>query len=833
MDPETPVTPADPGAFQTNDFGDRYLYAVNRDLFASLDARTRFNAEFGDDLFQPDTLYLVCGSDSGLLARHVLNRGIPRNSRYLFVELPELVGTLQREIAPFADDEQDALAILSFDDFTRRREAFDYETYLYLGRVRLVRAFCARDGHVPAYLPLWRRVKKDHDYNHWHASSRSTLRHHLARQIENLPSNRQSAGILQDRFRDCAALVVGGGPSLDDILPWIRAHQDRLLVIAVSRVCGILQRAGIRPHILVSIDPFPCELGVSEAMLELQADSLFVNGFHIYPPLAERWTGRRLFIGPRYPWGAAGQEDNLPQWGPTVSNAALGLAAELGCNPVVMAGIDLCYSQEGYTHARGTEERAAGPALMEGDQLVRTNAGLLAPTRNEFRQAADSMENLARAAADKGIRLLNPAPGAMAMEGVDFVPLDALELPRPDGDPGERLATLVPLPGAEDQRRYYETLDIELKRILRDMGALRRLVDKARKAARRFAGGDGRAKGTMDRIERDIDQRFDHLVGFLKTYGLRHFITTLRLARAEDWKAEEAVAYATQYYDAYHTTIGEVESLLRDLSRDLTFRFMELEPDHLPRRLLAYWEDRDRCWRAAAWRETHPEAARRLDEETRQRLQRLDARYDQLKAESRAVRKPYLESMKSLHGLQALAAEYFQNDDRTGLERLRSGLRVHPDRAKAEPLLALVEGLIAESRQDPLAAMRAYAAVDRGPAHEDALMRLVLLQLDRGAYQHARETLGRLTGLSDYYLPLSADLERIMGDPQQALEQYTRYLAKAPNDLLVMMKMGSVCEQLGITEGAVWAMQQVLARDPDNASARRLLERLQGTGTAG
>ena len=60
------------GNLVANQFGDKYLFPVNRKLFEQIDYQTRFKREYGDTFNSKDTLYIISGTDSGLLVKQLL-----------------------------------------------------------------------------------------------------------------------------------------------------------------------------------------------------------------------------------------------------------------------------------------------------------------------------------------------------------------------------------------------------------------------------------------------------------------------------------------------------------------------------------------------------------------------------------------------------------------------------------------------------------------------------------------------------------------------------------------------------------------------------------------
>jgi len=63
------------GSFLTNDFGDRYLYAVNRNAFNRIGSDALYRTHFGERLSAEYQFTIIIGTDSGMLVRTSSIRG--------------------------------------------------------------------------------------------------------------------------------------------------------------------------------------------------------------------------------------------------------------------------------------------------------------------------------------------------------------------------------------------------------------------------------------------------------------------------------------------------------------------------------------------------------------------------------------------------------------------------------------------------------------------------------------------------------------------------------------------------------------------------------------
>ena len=207
--------------------------------------------------------------------------------------------------------------------------------------------------------------------------------------LSNVPAIIRQPGVqsLFGQFAGKPALIMGAGPSLDDVLPLLPSLGDRFVCIAVGRALNRLVRVGkVRPHLAVTGDG----QALVKSHFKFKPPQLpVVASCFTHPEVVEgldrvffmemdamglaEWMGDK--IGPRGSIHAGGN----------VSTAAMSLAVELGCDPIVTVGVDFSYSASGKTHARG-KLGAAGPQELPPGQIYYDVPGNYRPTVKTNRQ---------------------------------------------------------------------------------------------------------------------------------------------------------------------------------------------------------------------------------------------------------------------------------------------------------------------------------------------------------------------------------------------------------------------------------------------------------------
>jgi hypothetical protein len=193
----------------------------------------------------------------------------------------------------------------------------------------------------------------------WHSVVSETISSHLLYKniIPNLLRipNTSYVNAWEQQYKNCPIIICGAGPSLKKSAPALKRLQDQAIVIGCGSALSALSHLGIRPHLGIAIDPnareYDCLSGCTYRDLPL----LF--GARLYPKVFELFDGPFGYI--RSGSGSAlesyvEEECGLKQpplgcdlgrEALSVTTLAISLAHFWGCNPIILAGVDLAYDQ--------------------------------------------------------------------------------------------------------------------------------------------------------------------------------------------------------------------------------------------------------------------------------------------------------------------------------------------------------------------------------------------------------------------------------------------------------------------------------------------------------
>ena len=227
---------------------------------------------------------------------------------------------------------------------------------------------------VALALPLVKKVRQaDKSFAIWQANlgaMRVWSADGAAQSLLNVTRLCEAAPVdtLDNRFKGVPAVVVAAGPSLDRNLHLLHEVMDKAVVITMNRCASIFQGEGLTPHLLVASER-------SEALPEvhlkdIDADVLenFVVRPSVHPRLLDVPHHRRFVFTD----GSAHEEGLMtamgksarPVGGGTVGHTCFLLAYHMGCDPIVLIGQDLAYSEG---KAYSSKDLDADKRLVVGD----------------------------------------------------------------------------------------------------------------------------------------------------------------------------------------------------------------------------------------------------------------------------------------------------------------------------------------------------------------------------------------------------------------------------------------------------------------------------------
>ncbi|MCF7970989.1 MAG: DUF115 domain-containing protein [Methylococcaceae bacterium] len=806
---------------KTNIFAEKFLYHVNRDNFNKVSANAIFNTEFKKTLFDEDSLYIIIGTDSGLLPQYIQQQGIPPGTRYIFIELEDILSQLyEHNLLKSLDSD---IICTTLEKWAEQAVKWKFREYSYIGKVASYKAICAQQANIPEYAELNWQATETLQTMHFQCSSSIGCQQFIIRQIQNIPDNILPVKLLHNVFQEQTAIILAGGPSLSNILPWVKQHREQLVIFAVSRVARQLLKLNIEPDFICSVDPQAENIDVSKEMF-LFKDTIFIHSYHVDSSLVNQWSGTKLYFGNRFPWKSQSNPDNISSVGPTVSNCALAAAHYFGCPQILLAGFDLCYTKEGITHAEGSDEAESGPKFNSSLLEVETYSGHKRSTEPEFLIALNNLGKQAKLIQNDHKDIINLAIDAAKADNIRYLPPEQIILGAPVLTPTQ-IKRQIPDLSNTTLKHHYQTISAELERAIHHISLIQKLAQKALKINNKMYNAQGeidnyKDKRTLDKLEKQITRQHLSFSVLVKSFGIRNFLKiTAPHSDDDSWTAEKTKKMGAIYYQAYDAGAKYLLSTLNATLLRTQARAEELKDQPDFNLLIRQWQQDNSYKRAITWREQHPDY--KFSEHTTEKLLDLEQLFQDILDNKQTRFKKRTEAYSSLPALKTKAILLFKHNKLEGLENLEKGLHQLQSEIKT-PYLLLVKGYRTELEGNIELALQCYEDIinlEDSPLLEEALLRISSINIVQNDHYNAHLALRCLSQISPIYLPYYAESCRITGDSLQAIDSYMHYINFFPEDMICKLKIANLYIEIKAYEAAGLMLKHILDVDPDSHAA--------------
>ncbi|MBF0422460.1 MAG: DUF115 domain-containing protein [Magnetococcales bacterium] len=816
------------GPFLTNRFGERYLPSINGETFSQVGSDSFYQRHYGPLFDSKESLFTILGTDGGLLLHWILSKTAPQGTRFIFIELPELIDYLSKErLIP--ERLPPHVGLITLDQWQEQAGIFSLKDYFYVGRSASVQSLGVVDGFYFPYVQLNGEFHKISGQMEIELGQEVGAKIFMLRGLENLAENRWPLSLLHGGFVGKTAILMAGGPSLDSSFEWIRTHRRNIVLLSVARIGAQLKREGIVPDLIYAIDPHAIIFHQSKDILSFDKHSLLVNMYHLNSRLLGQWCGQSLYMGPLFSWATPLNVDNPVYPGITVSHQVLGSAINMGFSQVVLCGFDLCFDKEGFTHASGSQEVRIGPSSHRSDLWVETNGGWLAETSPDFFNAIPALSQLAEEGKRRGCRVINPAKGSAKIGHVEHVPWEEISPSPLEASSMDMLKALIPKETRETRMAHYAEVEKELFRVRGQLTKIQQLTAEARQCNQGLFGRknkpmDYKFKLRMDAIEASLDADFGDVTKLVKKWNIIDFLRLGSPDKDKTWSDAEIERAGERYYQVYHAnTVDLIKTI--DLTRQRIRTRMEAEKERPAfKSLLAQWQQDGQPGRAQCFLDRHQMTLANLPPPVAKLFHTvLEAYHELLHATETDYKAHCDKNLASPTAIRTKALSLLHKQDFDKLANFMNGIQKSaiPDK---DQFVLLIQGYLADHEQDYATALDCFGRITLESLIGESLRCLLSVHLKRSDLPAALATAEKLAELSAVFVPALANLQRLNGMMAQAATTYTRYLTHVPKDLATQVRLGMLYAEMGENALAVAVFEDILRKDPDNKAARLYLD---------
>lgn len=811
----------DPGESITNPFGERFFPKVSGNLFAKSSSATIFGRYFKETFKQEDTLFIIGGTDSGLLpfylAEHFKEKRGGR--KFIFIDYSSVfndidISTLPDWIECYPADFP--MGILSQSEVE----------YMASGKIALIKSLAIIDSkYEDAYGQLLAHIEEEFRKLMFAENVTSATRSFIDAQLLNVHRNIRPIKLLRGKLKKRDVLMIGGGPSLDDSIGWIKENADKFIIFAAGRTSPRLLQEGIQPDFLVSVDPHDLSFDNSKRMLEFNENTILMNCHHINPKLLNQWALNSVYFGERLPWGEP--EENSSSPGPTVIHSALHQAVFMGATNVYLTGVDLCF-YKGKTHASGSAESKIGKLGVKQLTHVETYSGDIAETDQAFSSGVDSLAWLVKGyeTHSPDCSVYNLCEYAAKVEGVEYKDKSDVEL--------SGLKNKFDL-----MKEINQILNVDLEEMVKHLNMqmtefqnIQEILEEGVKLSNQGLSlseeyhDDSKSSDKIIQIKDKLDNKLGDMGEMLYHYGYDYFRDLFRPVEDEVNMSENEITLTLKsFFKGMKQSCGDFILQLEKSIKVLENRLQEFKPDSRPEKLLPIWINHFETGRYKIWQKYHPnssvtiqdqEALDQASEIFKKNLAFLDTQQAKL----------FKERSLSPVELHTKVLKAFDKHDIESLKEIQQQLN-KVDSFDGQQLAVLVKGILAEMNGDNAEAIDAFQQIEFKPFKLFALKHLLDFSMKADEHEQVLIYLEGLCEFSlEYMLPYS-DYLALLGQDEFAYAVMDSFTKRMPEHFSGFLKLAELALKTGKTPEALQALEAAKDLDSDNPQVKKMIELLK------
>lgn len=810
-------------------FGEIAFSAVNGTAFDSSPSALVYHKTYTSDLFSKENqLYLIIGSDGGLILAF-LEQIAKQGQRFLVVEYPAMIEWIEENIS----FNHELIELLPANGDLSIISSEKYQAYLYRNSISIQGSLCVVDHEQKDYTELWKTYHSN--LNHYfflnlteiHGSSGF-----VNAQLINIADNQHSIHLLYQQFVGGVAMLLAGGPSLDDSIAWIKKNRNRVTLFAVGRIAARLIQEKITPDFICSVDPSEVSFDNSRQLLKLDKRVVFLHAYHVNPRLLSQWKGRSFYHGRRFPWfvNESDASKQLFAPGPTVTNTLLAFITHMGFEQIIFSGVDLCFKPNGQTHESGSIENKIGRHVHKSMQTLISNDGLEVPTSTDFytahqvlvAQVASILHHFPK------VRLVNPSGGAARVDGVEYLPLSQLKLTNWQCDVSAHVDKVL-AKKAGSAKAFYEkthkTLTVmrsKLQRTNTESARAIKLLDKL------FASPEATLKysKTLLITKQRIESTLKNDLPLLFDYEPTAFHDAMLIDTTQEQTQDQMVDAFRHYFTAVN---GSSLSLIRLLDHAIglvILRQLEMNSSRLSAELINGWITYGQPGRLYVWLTQHQRSFARLSASEKLLAQPMVKAFDLLfQDQPTEIEDKFRKSVYTNLLDQVELAVKIVNEENILL--LQEILTLCEDRAATDDfyrdLGLFIWAYFNEIKQESSQSYQLWSMISTPGIKLLAMRRQMSVAMSDSNNERLLEAVQALCVLDRRYLPAYAGILKHLGCHDQAVEVLQTYLRHVPKDISANIQLVQLYFEILQPEQACERLKLMIDTWPGNPIVRNLL----------
>ncbi len=809
----------------TNSFGDTYFTEINDKAFDNIGATATFNKVFSKVFNSESTLSIVVGSDSGLLIPYLKNHQAGKSRKYIILEKPEMISYIENNY----DFDEKLIEILPFDA-TFEDIAQDYTDYISHNRHSLIRSLAVIDSSSDVYQEIWQDVLDR--FNIFSSSQSGFATNHIFvdSQIQNIAVNQIPLNRISKSLKGLTSIIMGGGPSLDENIVWVRENQDKLVIFAAARIAERLKKENIAPDFFVSVDPHDVSYDNSKTILINSGDAILINSNNVNSKLVAEWPGLKSYIGLKFPWtdSKRPEENNLKVVGPTVTNTMVSVASYISSSQVILSGVDFCSSKDGSSHESGSVESKIGKFVFDTANRVETYSGRIAETTAVFASARNAMQDLVSYLKNNfKTDFYNISQESAKIENIPYSLAKDIKLSKQNKQQAIneiKQQLQFNLKDYKIQLSYAKSYLQDMRDLCKDVVTQSNQGKKITKQL--FINEDKTSKliNEVIKIKKKLVKTMGEHDEFIFDYSVKSYKDLMDPSVDQENMTNDDVKNSfIHYFDGLkNSAIPLRKSIEKGLDK-LNHRINETKGTKQLPKLIDSWKKHHENGRPIVWFKMNGFELNSVPAEYEEEIKSLLETFDkELKKTDTKLKERLEKRGDSTKSNFERIQRYFEDGKLDELEELVQYI-ADKDSSNANDLCKLGLGYLHELKEQPEIALTHYVQIEDNKMLMEGLKRVVNITISQEDYNSALNALEVLVNYSDEYYISYAGILAAMGDISGAIEIYLHYLQSHEDDIGTWVKLAKLLIHNGIMDEAVNAINKIKELDPESTVVDKLM----------
>ena len=330
---------------------------------------------------------------------------------------------------------------------------------------------------------------------------------------------------IKDSVKNKPAIILSAGPSLEKNINLLKECKDKFFIISGGRTLSKLEEINVKPDLCVIIDGDEISYDIVKDNIKIDTPLVFCNATN--EKIVQNHIGKKIYDSTNIDFiGSIIKKDQKPLFeGGSVAHACINTAIHIGCNPIILIGQDLAYTND-KVHASFCEltedkykhEEVLENVKSENDIYVDDIYGNKVRTSRSLNMFRENIEKIVKN--NSNVKFINATEGGAKIEGTDIITLnEAIDKYQPK-EKIEKNIPLVETLSDEEKKLVVDEFNKSIECLMEIKIKCSKSVELNEKLKKAFNKNDfekyNRIAEKMDKLEDEIKELYSK-VEYIKT----------------------------------------------------------------------------------------------------------------------------------------------------------------------------------------------------------------------------------------------------------------------------------------------------------------------------